>query len=437
MTDQLAEQAPKPDPAPEASRDKDVQARSAYAASLRRPRILYTAVITAVLAALVVTVVLAYQHGEAAHTSLHAVSTPPPAITVRTPAKSVTQAWSSTDAAAIGTPYWSGTVVTHDAHTVRGRNGTTGAETWSYTRDDRTLCTVVQDAGVTLALYRVGGNCDEMTALNSSTGARKWTRTYDKDAQPLNGTPHVLINNSTLVLWTPTVVYATAADDPHGLDRWQFQRPGCTINGVAYGTSGALISTTCTGVQCKTGEKFCGDGPQLFLRNAYNGQDTSKSENPDMITWSLMGSTLMPVAADTQIVASSAKHLAVLGSKSGKTVATTDLTDPGQTADAVEISSTELVWTGGRTYSISGNTEDWDTAMRALPTISGKDGADPAIDSGVFAVPGKSGIDLLDLVEGTVKRSVTVNGGTIPDGARAWPYGTGFLVAGEQTSVWR
>ena len=71
----------------------------------------------------------------------------------------------------------------------RGRNARTGATTWSYTRTDRTVCTAAQLDGTTIAIYAVHGNCDEVTALDSGTGRRTWTRTLDKDGMPLNGRP--------------------------------------------------------------------------------------------------------------------------------------------------------------------------------------------------------------------------------------------------------
>jgi hypothetical protein len=438
VVDQMEEQeqAPNPEPSSETPRSakSDAAARAAYARSLRRPRLLYVGIIAIVLIALGVTAAVAYQHGEAAHTTLRTVSTPPPTINVEEPAKTVAQAWNSTDATAIGTPYWKGTVVTYGEHTVRGRNGSTGAQTWSYTRSDRTICSVVQDAGRTYALFRVNGNCDQMTVLDSGTGAREWTRTFDKDGQPINGTPNVIVGKDTLVLWTSSVIYAEFLDNGSQFDRWQFYRQGCTINNVAYGTGGALISMNCTGTKCPAGQKFCGDGPQLLLRDALAGQDSSKTDNPDIITWNLLGSTMTPVAAGAQIIAREGDRLVMLNPKDGKTVGHIDLADPGATTTSLELGTTELVWSGAITYSITNNAEDWDAPMSAVPTASTSDGTEPGVGNGIFAVPGKTGVDLIDTTDGRTTRTVPL--ASIPTGASAWPYGHGFVLAGTSTSIW-
>jgi hypothetical protein len=426
------EQAPKPEPSSAAR--PDAAARAAYAASLRRPRIIYAAVIALVLIALGVTFTVAYQHGEAAHSTVHSVSVPPPAINVEEPAKTVAQAWSTTDATAIGTPYWKGTVVTYDQHTVRGRNGSTGAQTWSYTRDNRTVCNVVQDQGRAYALYRVNGNCDQMTVLDAGTGVLDWARTFDKDGQPINGTPTIIVGKDTMLLWTSSVIYATHLDGGYQYDRWQFSRKGCTINDVAYGSAGALIAMTCQGVNCPSGQKFCGDGPQLVLRDAVTGQDNSKTENPDMITWSLMGSTMTPVAAGSQVVAREKDRFVMLAAKDGKTVGHLDLTDPGPTTSSLDLGTAELVWSGTHTYSVTNNAEKWSAPMSAVPTASTTDGTDPAVGNGIFAVPGTKGVDLIDTTNGSVSRTVPLPG--IPSGTSAWPYGHGFVLAGADTAVW-
>jgi hypothetical protein len=437
VVDQLEdqEQAPKPDPSPatKRARKSDAAGRAAYAAYLRGPRILYVAILGVILIALGVTVAVAYQHGEAANTTLRTVSAPPPAINVEQPAGTVAKAWGTTDATAVGTPYWKGTVVTYDDHTVRGRNGSTGKQTWSYSRSNRTICSVVQDDGRTYALYRVSGNCDQMTVLDSGTGVREWTRTYDKDGQPLNGTPTVIVGKDTLILWTSSVVYASHLDG-YQYDRWQFSRAGCTINGVAYGSAGALISMNCQGLTCPSGQKFCGDGPQLLLRDPVTGQDTSKTENPDIITWSLMGSTMTPVSAGTEIIARQSDQFDILASKDGTTVGHLKTTDTGPTSSSLELASTEVVWSGSRTYSVSGDAQNWSVQMSEVPTASTTDGSDPDVGNGIFAVPGTNAVDLIDMKDGSVTRSVPLAG--IPSGASAWPYGHGFVIAGTSTSVW-
>jgi hypothetical protein len=46
----------------------------------------------------------------------------------------------------------------------------TGQITWSCTRTDRVVCAAIDAGGATIAVYRLHGECDELTALDSGTG---------------------------------------------------------------------------------------------------------------------------------------------------------------------------------------------------------------------------------------------------------------------------
>src|SRR5690349_19860172 len=157
-----------------------------YARRMRPWRIAYAAAVVVAALVLLVIVKIAYSVGEISSATLHTAAQPPPSIALAPPAAVLTEAWRSSDASAIGTPIVGGTVVTHDAHSVRGRDARTGKITWSYTRTDRTVCTAVQNASITVAVYELHGNCDELTGLDSGTGHRQWTRTLDKDSNQID-----------------------------------------------------------------------------------------------------------------------------------------------------------------------------------------------------------------------------------------------------------
>ena len=413
----------------------DAEARDAYLAGLRRGRLIYTAVIAVLVVAIGLVVTVVYQHGEIAHTRLVTVAKPPAPVVTTKLATPTGQMWTSTDQLAVSAPYIAGTVVTFDAHTVRGRDGRTGTQTWSYTRSNRTVCTAVQSGGITLALFRVNGNCDQLTALDSKLGSRLWTRTYSLNGQPINGTPTVLVSNETLVLSTPSVIYATAINRTDGLDRWQFSREGCAIGPVAYGSAGALISMNCANTNaCKSGEKFCAAGQQLILRDPYAGHDDSKTENPDMIKWNLAKS-YTPVSAGAQILARDGEQLVVLGAVKGKEGARLDLTNPGETTEMQQLSDSELVWTGGQLYQIVDSQIAWNAATSALPTVTTTDGQDPSSANGLLTVPGAGGVDYIGIIDGTLKHTVPLTG--LTPNSKVYPYGSGFIVGDSSgTTVW-
>ncbi|MEO6887318.1 MAG: PQQ-binding-like beta-propeller repeat protein [Jatrophihabitantaceae bacterium] len=410
-----------------------------YNSAMRRWRIAYAAAIVVVLIAVGIVVKIAYNHGEISHAKLVIVATAPPSVAAQTPAPTITRAWTSTDHTAIGLPYWRGTVVTYNADSVRGRNADTGAITWSYTRDDRTVCTAAQIGGITVTIFELDGNCNEATAVDSETGARKWTRTLDKDGQPLFGHPAYQIGQYTLMMTTPTVIYAV--DPSSGLDRWVFGQRGCTINSAVLGTAGALISQNCTAPDCASDAKFCGTGQQLLLRDATTGESDDTVGNHDQLKWNLVGSTLRPAAADQVVAAidSGADTLTTLDSAKGKTLATIALKKPaGDTLSATATSRGELIWTGGVTYAVptTGSAYLWTAPTIAAPTIiSITTDQTPDLSSAIIAAPGTNGIELLSGTDGQVVRTIAAPSPAAD--STSYPFGTGFILAGSTTTLYR
>ncbi len=423
--------------------DPSQAALERYRQRMRRSRRLYFAVIAVVVLAVGSTVGVVWSRGEAAHTTLRIAAHPAPSVALGTPAAVLSKAWQSGDRTAIGTPYWGGTVITYSHDSVRGRNGSTGALTWSYTRSDRTLCQAIQDHGLTVAVYELHGNCDELTALDSATGARKWTRTLDKDHQPLNGHPAYSLNQYAILLRGAHVIYTI--DPSTGLDRWVYQPADCTISGAVIGVQGALISQNCTRPKC-VGLTFCGSGPQLLLRDANAGRsdDQKQKANPDQIKWNLIGTTAVPASADQLISAVDPvnRRLLVLDGSKGKTLARLELERAATSSGGVAATTTdraELVWVAGTTYAVavSGSGLIWSapTAGPVTATQStGKVVSPPKLASSLLAAPSATGIDLLDPSSGKTTRTLT--GLTAPV-ARAYPFGTGFVVAGSSTAVYR
>ncbi len=420
---------------------RDQVARARYRTRLRRWRVGYAVLIA--LAALVLGTVVktAYSHGEISHATLHPVSSAPPSVPLRTPGATLQQAWTSSDRTAIGQPYWRGTVVTHDEHSIRGRDAQTGRTTWSYTRSDRTLCQAIQDQGVSIAVFEVNGNCDELTALDTDKGSREWTRTLDKDGAELNGHPSYVVTPYTVMLTTPGAVYAV--DPSSGLDRWVFQQDGCSVRGAVLGLKGALISQTCAGRTCTDDLKFCGNGEQLLLRDATAGENTDSSKNkgnPDQIKWNLIGSNLVPASAGEVISAVSADgaDLVVLGPDKGNAVRRLPLAQRSTTITDDAAADAEVLRIGNTSYAITGNRSafSWHAATAAATTVTGKSGTGtPSLSNALLAVPTSTGIATLDPNTGAVLRSFAVPAPAA--GSRAYPLGTGFLVAGTPTTYYR
>lgn len=431
-------------------RPRSETALADYTARMRRARLRYAAAICAVLVAIAVVVAVAWSHGEAAHTILRTAPTPAPSVPLRTPAATVTAAWSSTDHTAIGTPYWGGTVITYSAHTVSGRNARTGATTWSYRRSDRTVCQAIQTAGVTVAIYRIKGDCQEVTALDSGTGHRLWTRTLFENGYPIVGNPAYQVTPNSIMMTTPSVIYlinATAGGPDPGDDIWMFAQTGCTIHGAVFGTAGALISQTCVNPNC-SGLKYCHAGPQLLLRDpsaAYSDSGDQKS-NPDRILWNLAGNTDVPVSAGSDIsaYAPGGHALHVFSKQKGTPVRSLHLQPPPATVSSSTVSTVDttdrmLVWSAGIAYSIGNQppvSVQWSARTSGPLTVTATDhGQPPDVTNAIVAAPVARGVGLLDPDTGTPRRVVS-----IPDvaaGDAAYPLGAGFLIAGASTRVYR
>lgn len=428
-----------PESAPESPSDA---ALARYRASMRRQRTVYAAVLGVIVLALAVVAVVAYEHGEIAHTTSRTVATPPADLAVSRPAPDETAAWRTSDRAALGSPQWAGTVVVYGAHTVRGIDARTGRQTWSYTRSDRTVCAAVQTAGTTVAFFEVHGNCDELTAVQTGTGKRRWTRTLDFDGQPLNGHPSYQVINYTVMVTTPSVIYAI--DPGSGYNRWTYSRYGCAIHGAVLGTAGALISQTCTHPRCGT-QKYCARGPQLLLRDGVNGGNDSDKVNPDRIHWNLVGTTDVPVSADGVVGAlnPTTHALDVYNADKGRPVSTVTLVpvpadaDPSTTAS---LAGPELLWLGGITYLVRPGADraDWAYTSAGPPTAVplGRQ-AVLTEPTALITVTTPTGARVLDTLSGRSTATVSLSPAP-PHDSLAYPVGTGLLVAaGSGTVLYR
>lgn len=417
----------------------------AYAARMRRARRRYFATLAVLVAAVLTAVSIAWSRGEIANTTLTTVRSAPPSVPLQVPSATLRQAWTSTDRTAIGTPYWGGTVVTFDQHTVRGRNATTGTQTWSYRRNDRTVCQALQIRGVTVAIYQLHGNCDEVTALSTDTGQRAWTRTLDENGQPIFGRPTYQATQYTFLVITPLVIYAI--DPSSGYDRWVFGQQRCTINSAVLGSTGALISQSCDHPPC-SGLTYCRNGPQLLLRDPSAGynNDEKHHANPDQILWNVANSALVPASADQLVSAvdPTTGRLVVLNPDKGTVQTTRALTPAPSAVDAVSASPTvnaELLWVGGVTYAVrtSDSVVMWASRTLSPPTVTATDAASvvglPDLTQAVLAAPTSNGLTLLHTRSGRPSRNFAVP--PPPPGSTAYPYGTGFLVAGPTTTVYR
>jgi outer membrane protein assembly factor BamB len=406
-------------------------ALAGYRARMRRARWIYFGVVGVIVIALVAVVAVAWSRGEAAHASLHTFAPPPKNLAIEAPSAAPHRVWSTTDRVALGGAPAGGTVVTYSAHTVGGRDARTGKRTWSYTRTDRTVCTVAQATNTTIAVYANKGNCDELSAFDSDTGRRRWTRTLDKDGKPINGRPAYQVLPYTFLVTSDTTIYAI--DPVTGLDRWTYYRYGCRIAGAVIGSAGALISQNCSNVVHCAGLKFCARGPQLLLRDGSAGNGEDSDANRDKMKWLRRGNDSAPVSADDVIstLGTDGRTLVLHSDKDG--APTHQLTLAGgspATITAAATTGAELIWSGGKLYAVGADSSTplWVSAVPAAPTVVSATGEQvPALTTARITAPGPNGVASIAGSDGRITGRFAI---PAPADSTVYPLGTGFLVTG-------
>jgi hypothetical protein len=389
-----------------------------YVARMRRQRRYYIAALAIFIIAIVVLVQVVLRTGEIAHATLHSATSPAPQPTSSTTSSSLTQAWHSTDATAGGVPYDKGTVVTYDQHTVSGRDYRTGAATWTYTRTDVSICHVYQEVGITIAIFTDrDGFCDEVDTFNTTSGTRNWYRTLDSNGNTITTTnkPVFSISQYTLMITTP--LYIQAVDVSSGEDRWTFIDPsGCTNSSAVQGSGAILIA------------EHCGDGDHLLFRDPYAGDD---NDNKAKVVWRI-STNVIPVSADvlTSAIDPKTNHLVAYSATDGKVIGTQSLNPAPASSSgsitAASVNAGELVTIGSDSYLLSASSggQLWTVPMAGLTTQS----ANP------LAVTA-AGIVELDVETGAVIATYPIS--APPAGATTVRLGTGFVIAGSSTTVYR
>lgn len=410
-----------------------------YTRRMSAARNRYLAVIGAVVAVVVALVAVAWTRSEIHHVHTHVAQKPPPTLSATQFAVTPHQQWHSSDTAALGYPLVGGTVVTHDEHTVRGRDARTGKQTWYYTRTDRTVCAAVQQGGVAVAVYRLKGACNELTGLDAQTGRRVWTRTVDMDGYPLLGTPVIQVTTYTILFTTPSVIYAI--DPVGGGTRYYYAPSRCTINRAVLGSGGLLISQTCHAPDCSN-QKFCADGVQLVLRSAtLPRSDQYGSNNSDQIQWLLRGISDLPVAADGQLLGINPVSRQVFSYTADKGVRAAVTLSPQPTStDAgppIAIQNGEIIRLGTTNYvlpALPGGTTWSARTPYPLTVTPTRTSFIPDLSTSLVVATGAQGIDQLDPATGKASGRFAVGATT----GTAYPAGSGFIVAGtDGTTVYQ
>ncbi|HEU5269421.1 MAG TPA: hypothetical protein VFU36_05800 [Jatrophihabitans sp.] len=391
----------------------------AYRRRTSRASRIYAAVLGVLVLLAFIGVRLAYAHGELNKVSFRTAPAPG-AVPSGLPGAALRLAWHTDDTAAGGSPYDDGVVVSFAGHTVNGRDAVTGAVRWHYTRSDETLCSVLQQDGSTIAIYRRKGNCDEVTGFVTATGQPKWYRTLTDDGETAAAsTPNVVLTANQHIVH--------AFDNAGGLDRWDWTVPAnCTVRHALTGSLGVLVSMD------------CGGNHQLALHDLLS----------DTVKWTVnTGAAVLPVAADgfvgaldpaTGVVfrytpdkgaASQSARLpvAVASSSNGSALPTVAA---GVTATDAAGQPVQLVLLAGlHAFSQDGSLRWSGSATGPAWPVAG--------DAYVISQLGPDRVVLRRTEGGQVQLLSVLSPAAGSAGGRVFPVGRGVLVAGVGTALYR
>jgi hypothetical protein len=392
----------------------------AYRRRASRNNRIYAAVLALLILLGFLGVRLAYAHGELNKVSFSTAPTAGP-VPAGLPGAALRLAWHTDDTAAGGSPYDGGTVVSYAGHTVNGRDAVTGAVRWHFTRSDQTLCSVLQQDGTTIAIYRRKGNCDEVTGFVTATGQPKWYRTLTDNGQT------AAASTSNVVL-TANQHIVHAFDNAGGLDRWDWTAPdSCMVRHALTGSQGVLVAMDCAG------------NHQLVLHDLIT----------DNVKWTVnTAAALLPIAADGFLgaldpatgtvfrytadkgAASAAAKLPVPSGTSGAAAANQLPTvAAGVTANDTAGQPVQLVLLS-RLYAFSS-----DGSLRWSASATGP--AWPVADDYLASQLGADRVVLRRTDSGQPQLTSVLSPAAGSAGSRVFGVGSGLLLAGTGTSLYR
>ncbi|GAA4690002.1 hypothetical protein GCM10023215_28030 [Pseudonocardia yuanmonensis] len=318
-----------------------------------------------------------------------------------------TEAWRAPSGAA-PVPVVAGPgVVTADGSTVVGRDATTGAERWRYSRD-RPLCTVAEGFGRALALYQDGSGewCSELSALDADLGTRGPAANLDvRPGARLLASGSVVAASSRDYLETMRSDLVTTAQ--YGAVVAPAQpgrqpRPGCSYTSLALGSGRLGVIENCAA--------DAGDRLTVLRPDGSGDADTPNVEFSTQL--SARGVHLLAVSVDREAVLLPGPPELQILDRSGNQVGLIGLDVPeseiAPPADGIGATAHDTArtywWSGSRTIALdrSGLAPVW--------TLRGTLGPGTAYAGG-WLVPVEAGIAVVDPLRGAVERTIPVDRG--------------------------
>ncbi|GAA4559814.1 Rv3212 family protein [Pseudonocardia xishanensis] len=366
--------------------------------------------VAAFLVLLVVAVAVGYGLSSPAANTESVPATSPgvqPAPAPDVPPAALVEAWRAPSAAA-PVPVVSGPgVVTAAGGTVVGRDATTGAERWTYTRD-RELCTVTEGFGQVLALYPSadGTWCSELTALASDLGTRGPASNLD-----VRPGARLAASGSTAVASSADYLEAMRSDlvttlqygavvAPAQPDRQP--RPGCTYTSLAVAAGRLGVIEDCPA--------DAADRLTVLRPDGTGDADTPKVEFS--VPLATRGTQLLAVSADrAAVLLPGPPELQILDREGdqvgliGLDVPESEVAPPADRVGATAGDSDRVYWwSGSRTVALD--------RSGLAPVWTLRDTLGAGVEyGGSWLLPTRAGLAVVDPVRGAVLRTIPVDRG--------------------------
>lgn len=297
------------------------------------------------------------------------------------------------------TPAGAGVVVAEGSR-VSGRDATTGAERWAYTRD-LPLCTVAIADGRVAALYRNGEYCSELSTLDPDAGTRGPARTLDArpGARLIGADPVLVTGPDYLETFRSDLVRTAEYGTVRALEEPGDQpRAGCSFLSFAAARDRAGVLERCPG---EAGERLSVVRP--------SGTDGDRPEFDSSMLLGAQGAQLVAVSPERSAVLLPGAPRLLLMDRGGRRVGEFPVA-AGATrfvpGDGVARTSTDDArrywWTGGATVALDLRT------LQPLWTVPGSLGPGTRYGDRLL-VPVPGGLADVDPATGVVARTVPVD----------------------------
>ncbi|MDO5669463.1 MAG: hypothetical protein Q4G50_05620 [Corynebacterium sp.] len=290
-----------------------------------------------------------------------------------------------------------GLVIAHDAHTVAALDPASGETVWSYTRDDRELCSLGAAWGRVVTTWRASQGCGDVVSIDASTGQYHRTRSAIAPDQVVPVASNDRIGTqgaSRLELWRSDLVRTVEYGEVEGVQEPHLQpHPECELTSAL--TRSDLLAVT----------EVCADGTWLRLQET-TPEDSREPElhasvplgSPDDRLVAI-GESAAAVLIDAEVVSFSAEGTELHRSS----------VPASRTADAPRSATADLphhmTWYDGAHLVLLSPTE-----LEVQHVIEGALGTGVAVGDRLL-LPVAEGIAVIDWVTGEQERILPVDRG--------------------------